>query len=116
VEWAQWLEQVFSGKDYDLTMISHVEPNDIDIYARPDYYIGYQNPDFNKVMDELNGTSDDAKRKELLGQAQKILADDAPVGFLFQLPKIGVWDAKLEGLWENTPIPANDLTKVRWTE
>jgi peptide/nickel transport system substrate-binding protein len=116
VEWAQWLEQVFTGKDFDLTIISHVEPNDIDIYSRPDYYIGYQNPDFNKIIAELNATVDEAKRKELYGQAQKILADDAPVGFLFQLPKVGVWDAKLEGLWENTPIPANDLTKVKWTE
>ncbi|MBS9720793.1 ABC transporter substrate-binding protein [Tianweitania sp. BSSL-BM11] len=116
LEWAQWLEQVFTGKDFDLTIISHVEPNDIDIYARPDYYIGYQNPAFNKVIEELNVTTDEAKRKELYGQAQKILADDAPVGFLFQLPKLGVWDAKLEGLWENTPIPANDLTKVKWTE
>lgn len=116
VEWAQWLEQVFTNKDYDLTIISHVEPNDIDIYSRPDYYIGYNNPAFNKVIEELNVTSDEAKRKDLYGQAQKILADDAPVGFLFELPKIGVWDAKLEGLWENQPTPANDLTKVRWTE
>ena len=45
-----------------------------------------------------------------------VLADDAVNGFLFELPKIGVWDAKLEGLWENAPIQANDLTKVRWTE
>ena len=116
LEWAQWLEQVFTGKDFDLTVISHVEPNDIDIYSRPDYYIGYQNPEFNKVIQELDATADEAKRKALYGQAQKILAEDAPVGFLFQLPKVGVWDAKLEGLWENTPIPANDLTKVKWTE
>ncbi|HEV7416610.1 MAG TPA: ABC transporter substrate-binding protein [Tianweitania sediminis] len=116
VEWAQWLDQVFKNKDFDLTIISHVEPNDIDIYSRPDYYIGYQNPEFNKLIEELNVTSDQAKRNELYGQAQKMLSEDAPVGFLFQLPKIGVWDAKLEGLWENTPTPANDLTKVRWTE
>src|SRR3546814_10823449 len=34
VEWAQWLEQVFKGRDYDLTVISHTEPMDIGIYAR----------------------------------------------------------------------------------
>ncbi len=49
-------------------------------------------------------------------QAQKILADDAVNGFLFELPKIGVWDAKVEGLWENAPIQANDLTKVKWVD
>lgn len=33
VEWAQWLDDVFTNKDYDLTIVSHVEPFDIGIYA-----------------------------------------------------------------------------------
>ncbi|MGB3416108.1 MAG: ABC transporter substrate-binding protein [Mesorhizobium sp.] len=116
VEWAQWLDQVFTRKDYDLTIVSHTEPNDIDIYSRKDYYFNYDNPAFDKVIEELNLTSDEAKRDELLGEAQKILVDDAVVGFLFELPKVGVWDAKLTGFWQNAPIQANDLTKVRWTD
>ena len=116
VEWAQWLEQVFKGKDYDLTIVSHTEPNDIGIYARDDYYFNYDNPEFKKVMAELDVTADPAKRSELLKSAQTILAEDAVNGFLFELPKIGVWDAKVEGLWENSPIQANDLTKVKWTD
>jgi peptide/nickel transport system substrate-binding protein len=116
VEWAQWLDGVFKQKDYDLSIVSHTEPNDIGIYARKDYYFNYDNPAFDKVIADLGVTSDEAKRKELLGQAQKILADDAVVGFLYELPKVGVWDAKLQGLWENAPIQANDLTKVKWSE
>jgi peptide/nickel transport system substrate-binding protein len=116
VEWADWLKQVFTDKDYDLSIVSHTEPNDIDIYSRKDYYFNYDNPAFDKVIEELNLTSDEAKRTELYKQAQKILADDAVNGFLFELPKIGVWDAKLEGLWENSPIQANDLTKVKWLD
>ncbi|MEY8839243.1 ABC transporter substrate-binding protein, partial [Cribrihabitans sp. XS_ASV171] len=38
VEWAQWLESVFKGKNFGLTIVSHTEPMDIGIYARPDYY------------------------------------------------------------------------------
>ena len=64
----------------------------------------------------MNLTSDEARRITLLGEAQKVLADDAVVGFLYELPKVGVWDAKLQGLWENAPIQANDLTKVKWTD
>lgn len=116
VEWADWLQQVFKDKNFDLTIVSHTEPNDIDIYSRKDYYFGYDNPAFDAVIKELDVTSDEAKRKELYGQTQKILADDAVVGFLFELAKMGVWDAKLEGLWVNAPIQANDLTKVKWTE
>ncbi|HHZ10291.1 MAG TPA: ABC transporter substrate-binding protein [Rhizobiales bacterium] len=116
VEWADWLKQVFTDKDYDLTIVSHTEPNDIGIYARKDYYFQYDNPEFDKVIAELDVTNDEARRNELFGKAQKILADDAVNGFLFELPKIGIWDARIEGLWENSPIQANDLTKVKWVD
>ena len=116
VEWAQWLDQVFKAKDYDLTIVSHTEPNDIDIYARKDYYFQYDNVVFDAVIDKLNVTADPAKRNQLLAAAQKILSDDAVNGFMFQLAKNGVWDAKLEGMWENSPVQANDVTAVRWTE
>lgn len=116
VEWAQWLDTVFKQKDFDLTIVSHTEPNDIGIYGRKDYYFQYANAEFDKVMEALDGTADEAKRNELLKTAQTIIAKDAVNGYLFQLPKIGVWDAKLEGLWHNSPVQANDLTKVRWKE
>lgn len=116
VEWAQWLDQVFTKKDYDLTIVSHTEPNDIDIYSRKDYYFNYDNPAFDKVIEELNLTADETKRDVLLKKAQQILADDAVAGYLFELPKVGVWDAKLDGFWQNAPIQANDLTKVKWTD
>jgi peptide/nickel transport system substrate-binding protein len=116
IEWADWLAQVFTEKNYDLTIVSHTEPNDIDIYARKDYYFNYHNPAFDKVIEELDLTSDEERRNELYRQAQTILADDAVNGFLFELPKIGIWDAGLEGLWTNSPIQANDLTQVKWTQ
>ncbi|MBX3597373.1 MAG: ABC transporter substrate-binding protein [Rhizobiaceae bacterium] len=116
VEWADWLQQVFKDKNFDLTIVSHTEPNDIDIYSRKDYYFGYDNPNFDKLIEELNITSDEAARKDLYGKAQKILSDDAVVGFLFELARMNVWDANIEGYWVNAPIQANDLTKVRWKQ
>ncbi len=116
VEWAQWLEQVFKAKDYDLTIVSHTEPNDIGIYARKDYYFQYDNPAFNKVIADLDVTSDPDKRNALYAEAQKIISDDAVNGFMFQLAKTGIWDAKLNGLWENSPVQANDLTGVSWSD
>ena len=116
VEWAQWLEQVFQGTDYDMTIVSHTEPMDIEIYARDEYYFNYHSDELRAVMEELNRETDEERRYELLGEAQRIVAEDAPVAFLFQLAKHGVWDARIEGLWENVPVPANDLTEVRWTE
>ena len=116
MEWAQWLETVFRGADFDLTIVSHVEPLAVDIYARDGYYIGYDNPAFRDLIARFTASTDAGERSELLREAQGMLAEDNPAAFLFQLAKIGVADARIEGLWENAPTPANDLTKVRWTE
>ncbi|MDV7271510.1 ABC transporter substrate-binding protein [Thioclava sp. A2] len=115
-EWAGWLETVFKGHDFDLSIISHTEPMDIGIYARPDYYFGYQNPAFNEVMATLETTSDTGARSDLLHKAQTIIAEDFVNGFLFQLAQTGVANAKIEGLWANAPTQATDLTGVYWTD
>ena len=114
LEWAQWLDQVFKGKDYDLTIVSHTEPMDIGIYANPDYYFQYDNAEFQQIIDQLKGESDPAKRADLLAQAQRRIADDYVNGYLFQLARTGVADARIMGLWENAPTQANDLTDVHW--
>ncbi|HEX2529197.1 MAG TPA: ABC transporter substrate-binding protein, partial [Geminicoccus sp.] len=116
VEWAQWLEQVFTNKDYQLTIVSHTEPLDIGIYGRDDYYFNYASQAFKALMTKVDGTVDEAARNALLAQAQEQLAADAVNVFLFELAKTGVWSAKLEGMWENAPIQATDMTGVRWAE
>lgn len=115
MEWAQWLESVFNGGDFDLTIISHTEPLDIDVYGRPDYYFHYGRPEFVALMDQLQAAVSPEQRSGLYQAAQEMIAADYVNAFLFQLAKTGVADARLEGLWENAPTQANDLTGVRWT-
>lgn len=116
LEWAQWLEQVFKGKDFNLTIVSHTEPMDIGIYANPDYYFQYDNPEFQELMKAFAAETDPAKRTSMLQQAQTIIADDYVNGYLFQLAKTGVANSKIKGLWENSPTQANDLTAVYWED
>ena len=116
LEWAQWLEQVFNGKDFGLTIVSHTEPFDIGIYARPDYYFQYGKPEFVALMDKLTATSEPEARTELLHQAQEMIARDYVNGYLFQLAFPTIADARLEGIWTNAPTQATDLTEVHWTE
>lgn len=113
---AKWVSDVLKAADYDMTIVAHAEPMDIDIYARDPYYFNYGNPTFNDVLDKVQQTSDPAEQAALYGEAQKILADDVPALYLFVMPKLGVWDRKLKGLWENEPIPSNVLTEVYWEE
>jgi peptide/nickel transport system substrate-binding protein len=116
VEWAQWLESVFRGKDFGLTIVAHTEPFDIGIYANPDYYFQYDNPGFQALMSTLNATTDPDDRTRMLQQAQRMIADDYVNGFLFQLAQLSVAKAGLQGIWTNAPTQATDLTAVRWTD
>lgn len=116
VEWAQWLETVFRGKNFGLTIVSHTEPMDIGIYANPDYYFQYDNPDFQELMATLNATTDPDTRTNLLAKAQEIIAADAVNGYLFQLAQLSVAKVGVQGLWTNAPTQATDLTGVSWAE
>jgi peptide/nickel transport system substrate-binding protein len=116
MEWAPWLEDVFANKDFDLTIISHVEPFDIGIYANPDYYFGYNNPEVQALNETLNATTDEAQRKVLAQQIQTIIAEDAVNGYLFELPQTGVWNAKLEGMWQNAPVEGVVLRDIHWVQ
>jgi peptide/nickel transport system substrate-binding protein len=114
VEWAQWLDVVYKQKNYDLTIVSHVEPNDMVIYEDTSYYFQYDNQDFRDIMKVAKSGPDAKLRSEALKKAQIKLADDAVNGYLFLLAKTGVRNAKLQGLWTNAPIFANDMTIVSW--
>ena len=50
----------------------------------------------------------------LPSDAQRLLAEDAVNGFLFQLPKITVQRKGLKGTWKNAPIFVNDLAAMSW--
>ena len=116
LEWAQWLEEVFRGKDFGLTIVSHTEPLDIGIYARPDYYFQYDSAEFQEMYAALTGETDPAKRSDLLASMQRRIAEDYVNGYLFQLATPTVANAKLRGLWIDMPTQATDLTGVYWAE
>ncbi|MEM7270200.1 MAG: ABC transporter substrate-binding protein [Pseudomonadota bacterium] len=114
LEWAGWLEQVFKGKDFDLTIVSHTEPFDIGIYGRDTYYFQYVSDEFKTLLGMLNAATDPAERSALTKALQRKIADDYVNGYLFQLARTSVQNAKLKGLWRNSPTQANDLTAAYW--
>lgn len=116
LEWGQWLEEVFKGKDFGLTIVSHTEPMDIGIYANPEYYFQYDSAEFQALMEELNAATDPDARTALMQQAQRMISDDYVNGYLFQLAKAGVANANIRGLWENAPTQASDMTAVYWAD
>ena len=114
VEWAQWLSGTYGNKNYDLTLISHVEPFDLANFAKPDYYWGYQSPQFNALFDQIQTAARPADRARLLGDAQRLLAEDAVHAFLYQAQWVTVANKNLMGLWKDMPVFVNDLSTLHW--
>ena len=114
LEWAQWLSGVYAQKAYDLTIISHVEPLDFGNFARPGYYWNYDSAKFNALWNQINSTADTTQRLALMAEAQRLVADDAVLAYLYQPTAITVASAHLKGVWKDMPISANDLSALSW--
>ena len=114
VEWAQWLSGTYGNKNYDLTLISHVEPFDLENYTRADYYWGYQSSRFNALYARIQASANPEERLQLLADAQRLLAEDCVNVFLYQPQWITIAKTGLRGLWRDMPIAANDLSSLGW--
>lgn len=115
VEWAQWLSGTYTNKNYDLTIISHVEPFDLANFAKPGYYWGYESPQFTALYDKIQNSPRAADRAKLLGDAQRMLANDAVHAFLYQPQWVTVANKNLKGLWKDMPVFVNDVSVLSWS-
>lgn len=114
VEWAQWLAGPFKG-NFDLTIINHVEPLDYaTAYADPNYYFGYDSARFRGMVATLAATSDQKEKARLWREIQRQLAEDAVNVFLWNPAQVAVFRRGLRGLWNSSPIFANDMAAVSW--
>ncbi|MBD9401323.1 MULTISPECIES: ABC transporter substrate-binding protein [unclassified Comamonas] len=116
VEWAQWLSGTYGNKQYDLTMISHVEPFDLGNFAKPDYYWAYDSQEFRDLFEKIKNTPKSTDRARLLGEAQRMLASDAVHGFLYQPQWVTIANKNLRGLWKDMPVFVNDLSAMYWSD
>lgn len=115
VEWAFWIDEVFKQLNYDMTIIAHTSPNDLGNFARgPNYYYGYDNPEFTALWEQIRAEPDPEKLDALLKEGQRFISDEAVHGFLFQLPKLGVYKKGLSGYWSSSPVLFAPLKDLRW--
>jgi peptide/nickel transport system substrate-binding protein len=114
IEWGQWLSRVFRESDFDLTIIGHAEAWDVKNYANPKYYFRYDSQKFQALFARSEVTLDDRARRDLFVQMQKLMADDAPVVWLYMHPRLAVAKKGLQGLWKDLPVPVGDMSEVSW--
>jgi peptide/nickel transport system substrate-binding protein len=115
VEWAQWLSGTYGSKNYDLTIVSHVEPFDLGNFAKPDYYWNYHSTKFDDLYNRYKTSPRQADRLKLIGEIQRLLAEDSVHAFLYQPQWITVANRNVKGLWKDMPIFVNDVAAMSWS-
>jgi len=88
VEFGTWLSDVYSApedgspRQFDLSYVNHAEANDFVNYTNPDYYFGYNNPEVQDLYAQSIATTDPEQAVELVQQAARIVAAEAPAKWL----------------------------------
>lgn len=120
VEWAVWLQRVYHGRDYAMTITGlsgKLDPLPVLIRYTSDYannFFNYQNPEFDQLYRLAAAESDPEKRAALYKKAQRVLAEDAAAVFLMDPHYIVALRKELAG-YQMYPIYIQDLSTVYWT-
>lgn len=83
VEFQTWLDSVYTKHDYQLSIVDHAEARDLNNFANPDYYFGYDNADVQKWYAAAQTAAGDAERDALLKKAARQVSEDAAADWLF---------------------------------
>ena len=88
IEWATWLEEVYTGRDYDLTVVGHTGRLDpITLLARyerssSENYFNYASDDVDDLIGRYRRELDADERAAIVESIQETLADDVPAVYL----------------------------------
>ncbi|EXU63607.1 peptide ABC transporter substrate-binding protein [Streptomyces sp. PRh5] len=107
---AAWLSTVFKNADYDMSIISHVEPRDMQtVFGDKNFYTRYDNPEFRALLQKADqGTQKD--QITYMREAARLLSKDAAADWLFLQPNLMVANKDITGLPVNAVSESLDLT------
>ena len=122
VEWETWLSRVYAGRDFESTVLGF-DAATLSAGALLNRWtsddennmINYDNPDYDKLMEQAAVTTDDAKQTDLYKQAAKLLSDTAANVYIQDLADFVVLKNVLEG-YQFYPLYVMDLSTVHYVQ
>ncbi|GAA2904970.1 peptide/nickel transport system substrate-binding protein [Microbacterium keratanolyticum] len=97
VEFATWLEDVYTNKDFELTMVLHVDPATITYYGNPGYYWSYDNAEAQALVTDARQAATPEVRDEKLRAVAELVAKDAASDWLYSPQTVVVAGKDLTG-------------------
>ncbi len=118
VPWSTYFQEVYLDKNYDATILQlagYDNPYKTLLFFKTGEVgnlSGYSNPEYDKILAELENTTDEAKKAELFKNAQQTLFFDTPSIFLGDEGRIVGLNKKYTGA-EFYPYWFIDISKIK---
>lgn len=122
VEWNSWLSNVYTGRDFESTVIG-VDASYLAASAllsrfestAANNFINFKSDAYDKAYNKTLTTADDDERTALYLECEKILADEAANVYIQDLPEYVVLNKKFTG-YEFYPLYVQDIAKLKLAE
>ena len=102
VTWEEWLDRVFTKADYDMTIVCHIERNDMAIYANPQYYFRFDDAEYRGLIESAAAAATPAARADDLRAAARVLSERSASDWLWLMPNLQVAKRGVTGISKNS--------------
>jgi len=119
VEWGVWLDRVYKGREYDMTVIVLTgKLNAYDILKRYlstyDYnFMNYSNSEYDEIINSAIKEIDEEKKIDLYKKAQTILTHDAAAVYIMDPNFIAAMAPELDG-YTVYPLYVQDMSTIHY--
>lgn len=103
IEWSTWLDEVYTGRSYDLTVVGHTGRLDpVTLLARyasdsSENYFNYANDEVDRLLTDYRGELDEEARAGYVERIQRILAEEVPALYIQTPVMVYLADKALQG-------------------
>lgn len=113
---AVWVEQTMTNHNFDLTVVSHVEPRNMVNYSNAEYYWGYESDESYGHFADARDATDDEEYAAAMEAAADQVVEDVPGVWMYNAPNIVISRDGVDGLPENDLGVGMDLSEVSVSE
>jgi len=121
IEWGTWLSDVYTNRNYDLTVVGH--NGRLDPYAllsryetdSGENYMNYSNEKVDEILANIRKEKDEEKRTELFKKLQLLLAEEVPAYYIQSPILLYVTGKNVEG-FRAYPIDIYEMKDVYFTK
>jgi peptide/nickel transport system substrate-binding protein len=121
VEWAVWLDRIYKGRDYDMTitgLTGKLDPHEVLGRYASDYkanFFNFNNAEYDALIKQAQVETDNAKRTDMYKKAQTILTNEAAAVYIMD-PNFTVAMKKNMTGYKMYPLYIQDMSEIRYTK